>query len=133
MSFFSHIRRFFAALAFGLPDFHYGKDEASGEAKPLEPIDARRVRYAPGGALEEVRKNYGVTIAGGPGSQKIGDTFMALPQAERDRMIAARKGVIRQLRPDEMDSGDQHEASAVLVGANRIARGLDKVMKDKRR
>jgi hypothetical protein len=127
------LRRIFAALTFALPDFHYGKDEASGEGRPMEPIDARRVRYAPGGALEEVRKNYGVTIAGGPGSQKIGDTFDALPQAEKDRMIAARKGVIRQLRPDE--NNDQHEEPYVWRdSANaRIARGLDKVMKARKK
>ena len=37
------LRRIFAAFTFALPDFHYGKDEASGEGRPMEPIDARRM------------------------------------------------------------------------------------------
>jgi len=106
------LRKIFAAFSFGLPDFHYGKDETTYDMRKVQPIESKRVQYAPGGSVEAVRKYYGTTIAGGPGSQKIGDTFKALPESVRNEMIAARKGKIRQLRPGE-ESGEQHELPGV--------------------
>jgi hypothetical protein len=99
----SFLYRVAAAIGFGVGGTISYKDEAS---KAPAPIESQRVRYAPGGTLQKIDKHYGTTIAGGPGSQKIGDTFAALPQAERDKMIAARKGVVRQLQPGETETMD---------------------------
>lgn len=121
------IRNVLASFALSVPNFEHGKDEASQTAKaPLE--QEKNKDFARGGTLEPVRKQQGITIAGGPGSQRIGDTFMALPQAERDRMIAARKGVIR--RVEGVDQiGDQGEGATSYrgMGTDRIAAGLRKV------
>ncbi len=100
------------------PKFDHAKDEASGTDLKIEPIEGQRTKIMPAGSLEKVDKYYGRTIAGGPGSQRIGDTFMALPKEEREAMIAARKGVIRQLRPNEL-CGDQHEDPYVWRGSTR--------------
>lgn len=54
--------------------------EATIVRPPMEPVTT------------PVRKRYQgeVTIAGGPGSQKIGDTFDNLPKDVKDKIIAAR-------------------------------------------
>lgn len=119
------LKSLFAALAFGLPNFNRGKDEAAEkEATPTEA--AKPSKLQPGGVVEEVNKYYGMTIAGGPGSQRIGDTFDALPKAEREAMIAARKG--RIIRVGSVDDiGDQGERPAVVRrhGTDAIRHALE--------
>ncbi len=105
------LRNLAASFALGTPNFERGKDMAA--EKPVEPIESQRIKYAPGGTIERhapMHDQY--TIAGGPGSQRIGDTFAALPQAERDRMLAARKG--RIIRGDALGI-EQGESPMVLT------------------
>lgn len=112
------LRNLFAALAFGLPTFSRAKDEASEKAAdPVESIKPSRLQ--PGGKLEEVNKQYGRTIAGGPGSQKIGDAFDALPPAVRAEMIAARKGRIVRVGETGFDRAFENSEGAAIPGVFR--------------
>jgi hypothetical protein len=121
-----HIRGFFVALAFGIPDFSHAKDEASGRSlkAPLEE-ETNQLRA---GTTQKVEKTWGVTIAGGPGSQRLCDAFDALPPEEKQRMLDARKGIIRQATVAEM-FGETPEGGSQPV--DRLRRGLDAVMRDK--
>ena len=117
------IRNILASFALSVPNFEHGKEEVNDH--PVEPITDSKHQFKAGGALEAVDKYYGRTVAGGPGSQKIGDTFNALPQAERDAMIAARKGIVRQQTPEEKAAA---EASANHVKGYRFGEsGTDKI------
>lgn len=87
------LRNLLGAIAFSLPNFARGKDEATDKETDLH-AETVQTKLKPGGALEEVNKHYGTTIAGGPGSQKLGDAFDALPEATKREWIAARKGRI---------------------------------------
>lgn len=117
------IRNLLTALAFAAPNFARGKSAV--DDKPVEPIESKRVKYAPGGALEQIDKQYGRTIAGGPGSQNIYKAFEALPQAEKDRMILARKGIIRRITVEELDNAEDRPESYER-GTDKIARALAK-------
>lgn len=118
------IRNLMAALAIGSPKFERAKEEVND--KPVEPIESQRIKYAGGGVVEsnQHREQRQYTIAGGPGSQRIGDAFNALPPAERQRMIDARKGIIRRERPG--DDSSQGEGSPVIrrSGTAAIAHAL---------
>lgn len=108
------LKNLLAAFAFGIPGFARGKDEASGrDLREVKPVERPWRHLIPGGTLEKV-SHYGRTIAGGPGSQKIGDAFDALPPRIRDEMLAAREGMIRQLRP-----GEREDSGAELPGIHR--------------
>ncbi len=115
------IRNILAAFAFATPNFSRGKETVNDQ--PVEPVGDSKHKFAPGGALESVDKHYGRTIAGGPGSQRIGDTFDALPEAERQRMLDARKGRIRKATGLD-DVGAGSEGTSSMSGTDKIARAL---------
>lgn len=118
------VKNLFAALAFGTPKFDHGRDSTSNSDLRNETIEGQRTRFIPGGTVEKVNKHYGVTIAGGPGSQRIGDTFDALAPRVREEMIAARKGVIRPERSGYDTSQDELPTRFRRHGTAAIAHAL---------
>ncbi len=124
----SWIKNAFTAVALGTPSFDE-KPVEKHDTKPVEQVKPSKL--AEGGTLQKVDKYYGRTIAGGPGSQKIGDTFDALPQHEKDKMIAARKGRIVQETVHSAAAGDQGEQPARHGRLGRgIAAAVDRVYGD---
>lgn len=121
MSIITFIRGLFAALFFGTPNF-------SGQTQ-AEKIDSGKVERQVNQGLEVAeietdahRAQTQHTIAGGPGSQNIYETFANLPKAERDAMIAARKGVI--VRGDTLAACDADQEYRVKT--DKIAAALAK-------
>lgn len=111
------LRNLLGALAFSLPNFTRGKDEAAEKPTDIRQ-EQEQTKLVRAGSLERVNKQYGRTIAGGPGSQRIGDTFNALPKAVREEMIAARRGIVRAGNEFE-DRDSEHQPE----GPWRLGRG----------
>lgn len=109
-------RNIAAAILLAFPSFQRRGDTVA-EVKKI----VRETPSLPGGQLEKVDKHYGKTVAGGPGSQKIGDAFDALPKEVREQWIAARKGRIISVPTDALD--DQRESSVKSV--DRLSRGVN--------
>lgn len=125
------LRNILAAFAFSVPSFGRSKDEATAApAVPEQPINRQLM---PGGTLAPgLGKHYdrGMTIAGGPGSQKIGETFDALPQHVKDEMIAARKGKIIRI-PNEIGApGCDMDAASVRAKYKLTPEGVRPVSQD---
>lgn len=104
---FKWLKNVVVAVGLSLPRFR-GAEEDNQVFFPTEPAReyVMNQHLVSGGTLEAIDKTYGKTVHGGPGSQKIGDTFDALPAEKRAEMIAARKGKIRQLKPGECGPSD---------------------------
>lgn len=106
------LKSLFLALALSIPTFGE-KEEGKHDFAPVE--RDRGQRLAPGGQLQETpQKHYGITIAGGPGSQDIYKAFEALPQAQRDAMIAARKGVVRPVKDSDYNRDEDDTKTETL-------------------
>ncbi|MBU6249444.1 MAG: hypothetical protein KGN77_17045 [Xanthomonadaceae bacterium] len=118
------IRNFLAALAFGVPSFERGKDSASEQVlkAPLEEKTHKDQIRA--GTTQRIQREYGVTIAGGPGSQNIGKAFDALPPDVKAQMLAARKG--RIIRGDAL--AETPEGGSVLSSHDKLSRGISAAM-----
>jgi hypothetical protein len=86
------VRGIFAAFALGAPTFT-DKQVGQTDSKPIEHQINRN--FALGGSIEtrQHRQQNEYTIAGGPGSQKIGNTFAALPEEVRQAFLDIRKNI----------------------------------------
>ena len=116
------LKRSIVAIAMGIPTFGEKEPEKHDVEVPIERVKPSKLLNQ--GTVQQVNKHYGRTIAGGPGSQKIGDTFDRLPQHMKDQMIEARKGKIRYPTRDEM-RGAISEAEGDYVPQRNMGRGID--------